>query len=226
MGRMTALLVCAFLVALDSSAAVAVGPASGFRPVAVRHGPPPSQPAKGRLLVASRQLGDPNFAETVVLLLSYGERGAMGVIINRQSDVRLASALPQIDELHDRPDRVFLGGPVAANAMLVLIRATHPPESSQSIFGDVYATGSLAALRKAVGNKGKTDRLHAYVGYAGWGPGQLDQEVNRGDWYVAPPDAAIVFDTPPTDIWPKLVERFSGQWTKLETRGWRLEATQ
>jgi putative transcriptional regulator len=190
-------------------------PPPSLMTVAVPHGaPPPSHPAKGRLLIAGRKLADPNFSETVVLLLTYGDHGAMGLVINRQTDVRLASALPQVLELRDQPDRVFVGGPVAGNVLVLLIRSGQRPEGSEPIFGDVYATGSLATLRQALGRKEKTDRLRAYAGYAGWGPGQLDQEINRGDWYVAPADAAIVFDTPPPEIWPKLVDRFSGQWTK------------
>lgn len=187
--------------------------------VAVPHGRPPStsQPAKGRFLIASRNLSDPNFGETVVVLLSAGARGAMGVVINRPTGVRLASALPDVAELRDRPDRVFVGGPVAGNVMVLLIRARTQPAKSELIFGDVYATGNLTALREALARKGKTDRLHAYVGYAGWGPGQLEREIARGDWYVGPAEATTIFDLPPADVWPRLIERFSGAWTRTDT---------
>ena len=171
-------------------------------------------PAKGHLLIASRNLRDPNFAETVLLLLSYGPRGAMGIVINRPTNVQLATALPNLAELRGRTDRLFAGGPVGVNAMLLLVRARKQPPSSEQIFGDVYASGRLRTLRQALGKKGKTERVRAYAGYAGWGPGQLDQEIGRGDWYVTAADAATVFDMPAPDIWPKLVNRFSGQWTR------------
>jgi putative transcriptional regulator len=171
-------------------------------------------PAKGRLLIAARSLVDPNFSETVVLLLAHDARGAMGVVINRPTDVRLASALPNMAELSDRPDRVFLGGPVAGNMMVLLIRSKNPPESSRRVFGDVYTSGSLAALRQAIGRNGKTERVRTYAGHAGWAPGQLEHEIARGDWIVAAADAATVFDTPPAKIWHTLIDRFSGQWAR------------
>jgi putative transcriptional regulator len=170
--------------------------------------------ARGHLLVASRRLIEPNFAETVVLLLHADAHGAMGVVINRPTKVKLAEVLPNLKELRRRPDRVFLGGPVGGNVMVVLIRAHKKPTQSENIVDDVYATGSMTALREALGRKGKTDRLRAYAGYAGWGPGQLEHEIWRGDWLVGSGDAATIFDLSPADIWPKLIERLSGTWTR------------
>ncbi len=189
--------------------------------VAARHGGTISalSPAKGRFLTASRSLIDPNFAESVILLLAYDAHGAMGIVVNRPTDVRLASALPDIQELRDRPDRVHLGGPVGGNLMLVLVRSPTLIKPAEKIFADVYVTGSATALRKVLGKGGKTNRLRAYAGHAGWGPGQLDREIARGDWLVTAADAATVFETPASDIWPKLIERFSGEWA--EERGMR-----
>ncbi len=192
--------------------------------VAARHGGTISalSPAKGRFLTASRNLVDPNFAESVILLLAYDAHGAMGIVVNRPTDVRLASALPDIQELRDRPDRVHLGGPVGGNLMLVLVRSPTPIKPAEKIFADVYVTGSATALRKVLGKAGKTNRLRAYAGHAGWAPGQLDREIARGDWLVTAADAAMVFETPASDIWPKLIERFSGEWA--EERGMRSTA--
>jgi len=99
----------------------------------------------------------------------------------------------------------------------VLIRATRQPAKSERIVGDVYATGSLTALREALARKGKTAQLHAYVGYTGWGPGQLEREIARGDWLVGSGDAATIFDRRPVDIWPTLIERLSGAWTREDS---------
>ena len=176
----------------------------------------PAQPAKGRFLVASHSLADPNFSETVVLLLAYEPTGAMGVVINRPADVRLGAVLRDVEELRDRPDPVYLGGPVAGNLLLVLIRAARQPESSEAIFEGVYVSGSRAALRKALSKAGKRNRVRGYAGHAGWGPGQLDREIARGDWHVTAADAATVFDMTASAIWPKLIQRFSGEWTRHE----------
>ena len=185
-------------------------------PVAARKTPPSStaRAAKGQLLVASRSLGDPNFSETVILLLTYEAHGAMGVVINRPTEVRLASVVTDVPVLRKRSDRIFVGGPVGGNLMVFLLRAAHRPEPSERIFADVYATGSVKALGQALSKSGKSSGLRAYAGYAGWGPGQLDMEIARGDWYVTGAEAATVFDMPAADIWPKLIERSSGQWTR------------
>lgn len=219
---MTVPLLCVLLSSLGTPGPTGLCPGRSDRclrapdAVAARQGEAlsPTKPAPGRFLIAKRSLRDPNFAEAVILLLSYSERGSMGVIINRPTGVRLATALPKIKELRDRPDRVFMGGPVAVNTMLLLARFRTRLADSQLIFGDVYASGSMRALREVVGQAGKTERLRAYVGYAGWGPGQLDQEIGRGDWLVAPADAAAIFDTTPSDVWRKLLDRFSVEWAR------------
>jgi putative transcriptional regulator len=218
---MTAPLVCALLsvlaaplLSLDSTERCS-RPAGRIEFAARRsQAPPPTRPAKGRLLVARRSVNDPRFAETVILLIGYGDQAAMGLIINRPTDVRLASALPKIKELRDRPDHLFVGGPVSPSAMLLLIRSAPAPNGAQPVFGDVYVSGKLETLRKALGKSGKTYRMRAYAGYAGWGPGQLDNEIARGDWAIGPADATTIFDMPSGDMWPKLIDRFSAEWAR------------
>ena len=139
---------------------------------------------KGKLLVASRDLSDPNFSETVILLIAYGPNGTMGVIINRPSDVKLATVLPEIKQLRRRPDTIYLGGPVLTNHVLLLIRSSKAPADSLPVFDDVYASSSLTTLRHALERQGPKDLFRAYAGHAGWAPGQLEAEVERGDWYV------------------------------------------
>jgi putative transcriptional regulator len=176
----------------------------------------PTEPAKGRFLVASHRLADPNFFETVVLLLAYEAAGAIGVVINRPTDVPLGSVLRDVEGLRDRPEPLYLGGPVARNVLLALIRAAQQPESSRAIFDGVYVSGSHEALRKALGDTGKKNRVRVYAGYAAWGPGQLDREIAHGDWHVAAADATTVFDMKAPAIWPKLIQGFSGEWTRRE----------
>jgi len=223
---MTAPLVCALLSALSApmlsldSMDRCSRPADPIEFAARRsQAPPPTRPAKGRLLVAQRSVNDPRFAETVILLVAYSDQGAMGLIINRPTDVRLASALPKMKELRDRPDHLFVGGPVSPSAMLLLIRSATVPEGAQPVFGDVYVSGKLETLRKALGKSGKTHRLRAYAGYAGWGPGQLDREIARGDWAIGPGDAGTIFDMPSGDMWQKLIYRFSVEWARKGAGG-------
>ena len=94
--------------------------------------------AKGKFLVASRRLQDSNFRETVVLLIDYGLDGAMGLVINRPSTVKLATVFPDIKELKQRKDTIYVGGPVAVNQMLMLIRSSKVPEDATAVAPDVY----------------------------------------------------------------------------------------
>jgi len=163
--------------------------------------------ASGHFLVASQKLMDPNFSETVVLLVEYGQHGAMGVIINRPTEVKLATVLPDMQGVQKREDTVFIGGPVARSHMLLLIRSGGPLQEAQQVFGDVYISGSRAALQRLIDKAKAKERVRVYAGHAGWGPGQLDHEVARGDWLVLPADADNVFDKAPADIWLELLRR-------------------
>lgn len=168
--------------------------------------------ARGKFLVANKSLQDPTFTETVILLVDYDDHGALGVVVNRPTEVPLTAALPEVEELRKRKDIIFLGGPVARDRMVILLRASAAPPQSVQVFDTVYATGSLKALRSSIGHG---ESVRAYAGYAGWGPGQLDAEVARGDWLIGPADSKAIFDDPPTDVWQRFVERFSGDWASL-----------
>jgi len=170
---------------------------------------------RGKLLVASRDLRDPNFSETVILLIAYGPGGAMGVIVNRPSKMKLSTVLPSIKQLHRRHDTLYLGGPVAGDHVLLLVRAAKEPEDGVPVFEDVYASSSLTVLRQQAQGKAAEDRLHAYAGHTGWAPGQLEAEVGRGDWYIVTADVATVFSSHPNDVWEKLIQRVEGDWVSV-----------
>ena len=176
---------------------------------------PMVKPSKGRFLIASRQLVDPHFAETVVLLIEYDQHGAMGIIINRPSELKLSAVLPEIEVLQQRPDTVYLGGPVAKNQLLLLIRTSSPPEGSRLVFEDIHLSSSQAVIQRMIENPEDEERFRVYAGYAGWAPGQLDNEIATGGWHVLNADAEIVFDKSASEIWPDLIHRSSAQWARL-----------
>jgi putative transcriptional regulator len=167
----------------------------------------------GKLLIANRRLRDPNFAETVILLLEYSQDGAMGVVINRPTTVYLATVLPEMEALKTRTDLVYLGGPVGRDQMLLLARTAQEPADSKQILSNVYLVSSQKALQQLVENNDPSLKLRAYAGYAGWAPKQLDAEVARGDWHISAADATLVFDTPADQVWPKLINRSEFEWT-------------
>jgi putative transcriptional regulator len=200
----------ALLVALEA----------GRRPWARAGGGPPAgpnaRPAKGKLLVSGHGLGDPNFAESVILLLAVDQdNGAMGVIVNRPTPIKLSAILPDSKSLADRGDRVWRGGPVLPTSLLVLVRAKSPPDGAETVFEDVQMLTSRDAVRRSLAGHTPRERLRAYAGHAGWGPGQLEEEIARGDWTLMPGDAAVVFSEAPESVWPKLIERAEGQWARL-----------
>ena len=171
------------------------------------------RPGRGMFLLASPRLRDPRFAQTVVLLLEYEQTGALGLVINRPTEASLhdvlATPLPN-SEGH----AVFAGGPVELRRLIALLRSPVAVDGAERLFGDVHASGSMDTLRRMLERDGHAADVHAYLGYAGWAPGQLDAEIARGDWIVAPADAQSVFDTPPVDVWPNLMRRNAGRWVR------------
>ncbi len=179
--------------------------------------------SKGRFLVASRQLRDPNFAETVILLIDYGLHGASGLVINRPTELRLYMVLPEIKGVQKRTDIIYIGGPVARNHLLLLIRSANQPEKSHPVLGDIHVSTSRAVLQTMIDDAKEGERFRVYAGYAGWAPGQLDREVLRGDWHIFQADAETIFDKKPLEIWPELIRRSSDLWVRVQRWGRNME---
>jgi len=171
--------------------------------------------SRGIFLVAAEQLRDPNFSETVVVLLGYSNEGAMGLIVNRPTDVRLWKVFPEIRGLRRRRDTLYVGGPVGTDQLIVLVRSGIAPEDSYRIIDDVYVCSDLDVLQKIVKMK-QGDEFRTYAGYAGWAPGQLDYEVMRGDWHIIRADAENIFTKEPDALWQELIQRSTAQWTKID----------
>jgi putative transcriptional regulator len=159
----------------------------------------------GRLLVARPGMVGPNFSKTVVLLLSYGNEGAMGVIVNRPTHVPLSEVLPEIEALAERHDPVFSGGPMAVNGLIFAIRSATPPAGCRPVLPDVCAGGSLELLKEALADEQSVTDFRGFAGHAGWAPGQLEWEIERRGWYVLPGDSKRVFDGVSNELWSDLV---------------------
>jgi len=168
-------------------------------------------PARGRFLVAGTELLDPNFVESVVLLIEYSDEGALGVIINRPTNTPIAEILPEIEAPGEGKHRVWIGGPVAPWQLVMLTRSQTEIEEGTQVLGDLYFSASRIALEKVV-SAGNQFRL--YAGYAGWTAGQLDQEIERGGWRVMPAEIDMVFDEAPLDLWPELIRRTTLLWAR------------
>ena len=165
------------------------------------------KPAAGMFLVAGRDLQDPSFRHTVVLLVDYSARGAAGVIVNRPTERRLGDLLPEIEGIGDRPETVYEGGPVSPLATLVLLRSESEPEDSHAVFDDVYVSASRAQLERLL--RGGNEDFRVYAGYAGWAPRQLDWEIAQGGWSLLPADVGTIFGDAPEEAWRRLVRATS-----------------
>ena len=176
-----------------------------------------SQLARGKFLVAGRGLLDPNFKQTVVLLLQYSPHGAMGFVVNRPTDVRLSEAISEIEQLKQREDTLYKGGPVPSEALYLLYRSEKKLDESNRVFQDVYLSASLGVLAQLVAGAGGENDFRLYVGHAGWAPGQLDREVERGDWHVVDAVSDLVFAEKPSTVWQRSVPRSPTQVAMAQT---------
>lgn len=162
---------------------------------------------RGQLLVAGPALLDPNFHRTVVLLGEHGEDGAMGVVLNRVSEVTVADAVPPIADLVGDGELVHVGGPVQPQAVVVLADFVEPQRAGALVLdtigflpGDVDDETDLGELRG----------VRVYAGYAGWGPGQLEDELDEQSWVVLPARASDVFTNAPDALWSEVLRRHGG----------------
>ena len=169
-----------------------------------------SELAKGKFLIARPHAGGPVFHESVVLLLEYGSDGAMGLIINRPTEIALARLLPDVETLRGRADFTFFGGPVDPHRVMLLFRSSDPPPESRRVARGIHVAGSFEELRTVVESADPESHYRAYVGYAGWAMGQLEGEVVRGDWLIAPFEASAVFEMDPEKVWQEFIDRSSG----------------
>ena len=174
---------------------------------------------KGRLLVASPNLGDPHFVRTVILMLEHGEEGALGVVLNRPSDLDLAEPLPEWARAAAHPPVVFIGGPVAPSAAVCLARLgpRGGTDGWQQLLGpsgpESEGGGSVGTLDldsdpdKAIP---RLDEIRVFAGYAGWGPGQLEDEIAEGGWFVVDAQAGDALSPLPENLWAAVLRRQRG----------------
>ncbi len=157
----------------------------------------------GSLLIAGPGLWDPNFRRTVVLIGHHDEEGAVGVVLNRATEVEVATAAPPLAGLVGPGERLFVGGPVQPQSAVVVADFEHPERAQ------VVAFGSIGFLPDELEPEdvGELRNARVFAGYAGWGPGQLEQELAEGSWIVEPARPDDVFTPAPEELWSEVVRR-------------------
>jgi len=163
--------------------------------------------AAGKLLITPRDAPDPAFAESVILLVHYDRESAVGLMLNRRTTIPLSHALRNLKAAAQRSDPAYIGGPVETGTAMALFRSNTKPDSGAQVLEKIYLIPSQPALEKALTGGKSADDLRVYVGYCGWGPGQLDNETHLGAWYILDGSAALVFDPNPDTMWSRLISR-------------------
>jgi len=180
-------------------------------PTQLPDGVPAAEPSlQGQLLIASSAIGDPRFAHTVILMVRHDRSGALGLVINRPFEERtiadLLAAIGRKDDTVEGRLRVYQGGPVEIGAGFFLHSADYHGTDTVDIDGHI-AMSSDPAILNAIGHHKGPEKFLFALGYAGWGPGQLEAEFARKDWFTAPADPKFVFDEDRELLWERAMAR-------------------
>ena len=155
----------------------------------------------GTFLYAAPDVHSPGFTQSVVLLVEHGPEGSLGLIVNRPTRTPVREVLKELGPLDLA---LHFGGPVQTDAVLGLVRSASPVRGASRVLPDVYFSTELEPLKVAARAPDVTSRLRVYAGYAGWGPGQLANELRQAVWVVGPADARSVFSAEPETLWPRV----------------------
>lgn len=171
---------------------------------------------RGKLLLAAPVLKDPNFDRTVVLIAEHSEDGAMGIVLNRPSEAPVVETIPELGWVAEAgAGSVYVGGPVARTGVIVLAEWEDPSQAVVLVDddlgfvpGDAEDTDALAAAVR---------RARVYAGHAGWGPGQLEQELGEDAWIVESPQREDLFSDDAAGLWSAVLRRKGREFALLST---------
>jgi putative transcriptional regulator len=161
-----------------------------------------AKPLTAILLVGKADLPDDDFAESVVLVMNNLGPAPVGIVVNRPTRITVRRLFPDVAGLARVSDKVYFGGPVEFGAIWFLMRAATPPEHAVQAFDGVYLSADRALLLELLGRPKPMDGLRIFVGHAGWAPGQLESEIDRGAWTLQRADADTIFNGKSERLWP------------------------
>jgi putative transcriptional regulator len=163
----------------------------------------------GHVLIASPSILDPNFERTVVLVTAHTGEGAIGLILNRCSEATVGEAVPQLAEVMETDDEVYVGGPVNPDGVAVLAEFDDPDDAGVVVMNDV---GFVALDQALDGEAPQLQRARVFAGVAGWGPEQLEEELERDDWIIEPAELEDIFTEDPEGLWSAVLRRKGGRY--------------
>lgn len=169
------------------------------------------------LLVSMPQMLDPNFARTVVLLAEYGRHGAFGLVVNRRMVEPAHEVITADPPLAIRKDvHLYVGGPVEPNRAWVLTRHRELDGDALAITDNVYLSAAPALIRHTL-QSSPDPQVRIVIGYSGWAPGQLDDELAESAWLMAPVETDLLFDTPVDQMWETAIRRLGAEPSALQS---------
>ncbi len=165
---------------------------------------------RGQLLIAGPRLIDSNFWRTVVLVVEHSEDGAFGLVLNRPSETSVGEAVPELDTLVDPDEPLLIGGPVQPSAVITVAQFSDIDDAALPAFADIGVLGTGGPPIEELADRVLSAR--AFVGHSGWGPGQLEAELETGDWILEPARPEDVFSRSPRDLWSDVLTRKGGSY--------------
>jgi putative transcriptional regulator len=171
---------------------------------------------RGVLLVAGPSMRDPNFMHTVVLVCAHGDEGSFGLVLNRPTRPSVSDIQSDVPLLEGRTDKLWGGGPVGTRELHVLHRTGAEIPGSMAVVDGVALDGDPLVLANAVRPaEPETPSIRFFAGYAGWGPGQLEAEMDEQSWIVCPTDPRFVFDGKPDTLWRRVLKAQGGSYAAM-----------
>ena len=170
---------------------------------------------RGKLLIASPALIDPNFHRTVILIAEHTGEGAMGLVLNRPAETLVADVVPDLSDLAEDGAPVYFGGPVASDSVIVLAEFDDIELAGVLLDDDLGFVGSEAGEMGDVADGVR--RARVYAGHAGWGPGQLEGELEEESWIIEPPQREEIFSEDADGLWAAVLRRKGREYALLAT---------
>ncbi len=173
------------------------------------------EPSRGDLLISEPYLPDPNFERTVVLICEHDENGTIGYVLNKHSGMKLADAVEEVDGQFDAP--LFIGGPVQKDSLHFVHRNDPVSDYDREILEGVFWAGDFDDLLFKINTKQIPEKdLKFFVGYSGWSPGQLLEELEHKSWIVYKGvDSSLIFDIPADQMWREVLRRMGGKFKAI-----------
>jgi putative transcriptional regulator len=161
-----------------------------------------AKPVTAILLIARDELRDPNFADSIVLVMNHLAAAPVGLVVNRPTEIPVARLFPDLKRLAPLHDKVYFGGPVELASVWFLFRAARAPEHAIQAFGGVYLSANRDLLLQLLGRDKPMDNLRIFIGHSGWAPGQLEAEIAQGSWTLERADPDAIFKGKSEHPWP------------------------